>query len=322
MLFSKETYSRRRRILVEIMREAQVSGILVFLQNIEVPNQAAEESNGFDFRSDSNWLYYFGIDKPRYPANNGYASEAFIKAVISQRLVKEDVEIEELDLIVTSSNLMHEAGRAKIQIGANENDICASMDEVSRRLDWGRAFATILTRHGEIHHNHRHYNQIEPGRLLVVDAGTESFFHYASDLTRTYPTSGKFSTKQREIYQIVYECNELAFQMAKPGITYLEVHLATARKMLECLSALGLVHGDLDEMVANGIAGLLIPHGLGYNMGLNAHDMEDHGENLVGYDPDQQRAKQLGLGNLRMARRLVPGYVVTDEPGIYFTPPS
>ena len=122
------------------------------------------------------------------------------------------------------------------------------------------------------------------------------------------------------MYQIVYDCNELAFRMAKPGITYREVHLATARKMLEGLSALGLVKGDLDEMVAKGIAGLFQPHGLGHNMGLDVHDMEDLGENLVGYDPDQQRAKQLGLGSLRMARRLVPGHVITDEPGIYFIP--
>ena len=155
---------------------------------------------------------------------------------------------------------------------------------------------------------------------MVIDAGVESNEHYASDFTRTYPTSGKFTTKQREVYQIVYDCNELAFQMARPGITYREVHLATARKMLEGLSALGLVKGDLDEMVAKGIAGLFQPHGLGHNMGLDVHDMEDLGENLVGYDPDQQRAKQLGLGSLRMARRLVPGHVITDEPGIYFIP--
>ena len=63
-----------------------------------------------------------------------------------------------------------------------------------------------------------------------------------------------------------------------------------------------------------------MPHGLGHNMGLDVHDMEDLGENLVGYDPDQKRASQLGLGSLRMARKLVPGHVITDEPGIYFIP--
>ena len=73
-------------------------------------------------------------------------------------------------------------------------------------------------------------------------------------------------------------------------------------------------------MVELGIAGLFMPHGLGHNMGMDVHDMEDLGENRVGYDPDQQRSRQLGLGSLRMARKLVPGNVVTDEPGIYFIP--
>jgi Xaa-Pro aminopeptidase len=155
---------------------------------------------------------------------------------------------------------------------------------------------------------------------MVIDAGVESNEHYASDFTRTYPTSGKFTPKQRDVYQIVCDCNNYAFSLTKPGITYREVHLATARKMLEGLSALGLVKGDLDEMVAKGIAGLFQPHGLGHNMGLDVHDMEDLGENLVGYDPDQTRARQLGLGSLRMARRLRPGHVITDEPGIYFIP--
>ena len=155
---------------------------------------------------------------------------------------------------------------------------------------------------------------------MVIDAGAEIESGYASDYTRTYPTGGKFTPKQREIYQIVYDCNEFAFSITRPGITYREVHLATMRKMLEGLKALDLVRGDLDEMVSEGIAGLFMPHGLGHNMGLDVHDMEDLGENLVGYDPDQTRARQLGLGSLRMARRLRPGHVITDEPGIYFIP--
>ncbi len=247
-------------------------------------------------------------------------SEALIKAVISLRLVKEDIEIEAIDAACALGYEMHSVARDAIVPGIIEQDIVGKMEGVALAKGWGVSFPTILTQHGETLHNHIHDKIIEPGKLMVIDAGVESNEHYASDFTRTYPTSGKFTTKQREVYQIVYDCNELAFQMARPGITYREVHLATARKMLEGLSALGLVKGDLDEMVAKGIAGLFQPHGLGHNMGLDVHDMEDLGENLVGYDPDQQRAKQLGLGSLRMARRLVPGHVITDEPGIYFIP--
>jgi Xaa-Pro aminopeptidase len=161
---------------------------------------------------------------------------------------------------------------------------------------------------------------IGPGKLLVIDAGAENNMHYASDFTRTLPTDGKFTKKQKEIYGIVYDCNEYAFKLAKPGIAYRDIHIAVAKKMLEELRALDIVRGNLDNMVEAGIAGLFMPHGLGHNMGLDVHDMEDLGEDLVGYDPGQKRSTQLGLGSLRMARKLVPGNVVTDEPGIYFIP--
>ena len=247
-------------------------------------------------------------------------SEVLTKAVISMRLIKEDIEIEAIDAACDLGVEMHSAARDAIRIGIVEQEIVGKMEGIALAKGWGVSFPTILTQHGETLHNHGHAAIVEPGKLMVIDAGVESNEHYASDFTRTYPTAGKFTQKQREIYQIVYECNELAFNLTKPGITYREVHLATARKMLEGLSALGLVKGDLDEMVAKGIAGLFQPHGLGHNMGLDVHDMEDLGENLVGYDPDQTRAKQLGLGSLRMARRLKPGHVISDEPGIYFIP--
>ena len=263
---------------------------------------------------------YYNILKLQQLVPGGTPSETLVKAVISMRLIKEDIEIEAIDAACALGYEMHTVARDAIVPGIVEQDIVGKMEGVALAKGWGVSFPTILTQHGETLHNHIHDKIIEPGKLLVIDAGVESNAHYASDFTRTYPTAGKFTPKQREVYQIVYECNELAFQMARPGITYREVHLATARKMLEGLSALGIVKGDLDEMVAKGIAGLFQPHGLGHNMGLDVHDMEDLGENLVGYDPDQQRAKQLGLRSLRMARRLRPGHVITDEPGIYFIP--
>ena len=263
---------------------------------------------------------YFNTLKLQKLLPGAAPSEALVKAVISMRLIKEAIEIEALDAACDLGVAMHSVARDAIQTGIVEQDIVGKMEGVALAKGWGVSFPTILTQHGETLHNHIHDKVIEPGKLMVIDAGVESNEHYASDFTRTYPTTGKFTSKQREIYQIVYECNELAFGMSKPGITYREVHLATARHMLECLKALDLVRGDVDEMVAQGIAGLFQPHGLGHNMGLDVHDMEDLGENLVGYDPDQTRAKQLGLGSLRMARRLVPGHVITDEPGIYFIP--
>ena len=250
----------------------------------------------------------------------GRFSLALTKAIISMRLVKEDCEIEVIDDVCNLGYEMHTVARDSIVPGIIEQEIVGKMDGVTLSKGWGVSFPTILTQHGETLHNHLHDKIIEPGKLMVIDAGAESNVHYASDFTRTYPTSGKFTAKQREIYQIVCDCNEFAFSMTRPGISYREVHLKTMHLMLEELRALDIVRGDVQDMVEAGIAGLFMPHGLGHNMGLDVHDMEDYGENYVGYDDDQSRSPQLGLGSLRMARKLVPGNVITDEPGIYFIP--
>ena len=250
----------------------------------------------------------------------GRFSSALTRAIISMRLVKEDCEIEAIDDACNLGYEMHTVARNSIVPGIIEQEIVGKMDGVTLSKGWGVSFPTILTQHGETLHNHLHDKIIEPGKLMVIDAGAESNVHYASDFTRTYPTSGKFTAKQREIYQIVCDCNEFAFSMTRPGISYREVHLKTMHLMLEELRALDIVRGDVQDMVEAGIAGLFMPHGLGHNMGLDVHDMEDYGENYVGYDDDQSRSPQLGLGSLRMARKLVPGNVITDEPGIYFIP--
>jgi Xaa-Pro aminopeptidase len=248
------------------------------------------------------------------------ASAPLVRALVALRLVKEPAEIERLDAACDLGYEMHTAARRGIRPGVIEQQIVGDMESVALAKGWGVSFPTILTQHGEIFHCHSHAMPVVPGKLMVIDAGVEANDHYASDFTRTYPTSGRFTQKQRDIYQTVYECNELAFGMIRPGIAYRDVHLAVAAHMLDNLKQLGLVSGDVDGMVADGIAGLFMPHGLGHNMGLDVHDMEDLGENLVGYDDDQTRSPQLGLGSLRMARRLQPGHVITDEPGIYFIP--
>ena len=249
-----------------------------------------------------------------------HASLEFVNAVIAMRLVKEECEIEEIDKACEIGYLMHTEARRGCKAGVREQEIVGRMEGVTISKGWGVSFTTILSQHGETLHNHRHDGIITPGKLLLIDAGAESNTHYASDFTRTVPCSGKFSPRQRDVYDIVVACNDLAYGLARPGVTYREVHLAVAARMLEGLKSLDLVRGDVQDMVAEGIAGMFMPHGLGHNMGIDVHDMEDLGEDLVGYDPGQTRSPQLGLGSLRMARKLVPGHVVTDEPGIYFIP--
>ncbi len=258
----------------------------------------------------------FSVGKKGCPA----ASLPLVQALVQMRLVKEPCEIELIDQACILGQRMHTIARDSIKTGVVEQDIVGRMEGYSLSVGWGVSFSTILTQHGEVFHCHSHAQKIEPGRLLVIDAGLESNDHYASDFTRTYPTSGEFTSRQKEIYQIVYECHELAFSLTKPGVTYLEVHNAVCEHMLDRLSQLGIVRGDPKEMNVNGFAGLFLPHGLGHNMGLDVHDMEDYGEDLVGYDEGQTRSSLLGLGSLRMARSLKAGNVITDEPGIYFIP--
>ena len=248
------------------------------------------------------------------------ASIPLVKALIDMRLVKDAQEIELIDAACVLGQQMHTIARNAIRAGVIEQDIVGEMEGFSLSKGWGVSFATILTQHGEVFHCHSHAKRIEPGKLLVIDAGVESNEHYASDFTRTYPTGGHYTNKQKDIYQIVCECNNMAFSLIKPGVAYRDVHIAVCEYMLKRLGEIGLVHGDPVELVAKGYAGLFMPHGLGHNMGLDVHDMEDYGEDLVGYDEGQYRSSQLGLGSLRMARRLKPGNVITDEPGIYFIP--
>ncbi len=249
-----------------------------------------------------------------------HASEELVKSVVALRLIKEQCEIDEIDAACQIGYEMHTEARRGCKPGVLEQEIVGRMEGITYSKGWGPSFTTILSQNGETLHNHSHHQIITPGRLLVVDAGAESNSHYASDFTRTYPCSGRFTTKQREIYDVVEQANEVAFSLTKPGTSYWDVHCATVRYMLEQLKALDFVRGDVDEMVACGISGLFMPHGLGHNMGMDVHDMEDLGENYVGYGDERKRSPLLGMGNLRMARDLKPGHVISDEPGIYFIP--
>ncbi|MBQ0077070.1 MAG: aminopeptidase P N-terminal domain-containing protein [Bacteroidales bacterium] len=255
-------------------------------------------------------------DKNGAPA----ASLPLVKAIAAQRLIKSEEEIALLDEACVLGQQMHTIARKGVKTGTIEQQIVGDMEGFALAKGWGVSFPTILTQHGEIFHCHSHAQAIEPGKLVLIDAGLESNEHYASDFTRTYPASGRYTQKQRDICQLVCDCNNLAFSLTAPGVAYRDVHIATVTHMLGGLKELGLVCGDPAEMAAEGLGGLFMPHGLGHNMGLDVHDCEDLGENILGYDDDQRRSSQLGLGSLRMARRLKPGNVITDEPGIYFIP--
>ncbi len=249
-----------------------------------------------------------------------YASVELIKAIVSLRSIKEDVEIAEIEKACAVGYQMHVTAMKMSKPGITEQAITGAIEGVAIAHGYMPSFPIILSQNGETLHNHDHSQTLTSGRLLLVDSGAEIDSHYASDFTRTIPVDGRFTERQKEIYNIVLAANNKAIEMAKPGIPYIDVHRASARVIAEGLINLGLMKGNPDEAVANGAHALFFPHGLGHMMGLDVHDMEDLGENFVGYDDEISRADQFGIAYLRLGRRLQKGFVITVEPGIYFIP--
>ncbi len=401
-MFPKEVYINRRKGLKNLMKDQ--SGIILFLGNSDVPfNYPA---NIYPFRQDSNFLYFFGLDKPdlaaiidldndteiifgneltiddiiwmgnqpslselanqvgvfktlpfadlemvlhealkekrpvhflppyrgetmhllehllgiKYKRTKLYSSEPLIKAVVKLREIKDQYEIAEIERMVDVAYEMHTTAMKMAKPGVIEQQIAGTIQGISLSHEGPVSFPVIVTINGQTLHNNYYGNTLETGKMLIVDAGSESALHYASDITRTTPVGGKFDQRQKDIYSIVLEANKRAIEDIRPGKPYKETHLLAARIIAQGLKDLGLLTGNIDDIVENGAHALFFPHGLGHMMGLDVHDMEGLGEDYVGYDENVQRSKQFGLAFLRLAKALQPGMVLTVEPGIYFIP--
>ncbi len=248
------------------------------------------------------------------------ASLRLIQAVVKMRATKEPQEIEAIERACNVGYNMHTLAQILIKPGVTERFIAGQVDGIARSMAQDNSFATIFSQHGEIMHGAPSDAALEDGRLVLCDAGCE-LDDYCSDHTRTMPVNGKFSQRQLEIYSIVEECHDYVLEVAKPGVKYMDVHFAVCRRMTERLKELGLMKGDTDEAVAAGAHAMFLPHGLGHMMGMDVHDMEGLGQIYVGFDEETRpNLEQFGTNCLRMGRRLEEGFVVTDEPGIYFIP--
>ncbi|MEJ2639067.1 MAG: aminopeptidase P family protein [Desulfosarcinaceae bacterium] len=248
-------------------------------------------------------------------------SEPLLAVVIAQRSVKSQEEIEEIETALAVTRQMHLAAMAAGAPNRFEYEVAALLQE--RCYAGGglqQAFAPILTVSGEILHNPVHHQEMQAGQLVINDSGAASKRHYASDITRTFPVSGNFTSRQAEIYSIVLGAQAAAIDMLRPDIAYRDVHRAAVEKIAAGLVDLGLMTGDPAEIVAKGAHALFMPHGLGHMLGLDVHDMENLGEDRVGYTAEAPRSSQFGLSALRLGRELMAGFVVTVEPGIYFIP--
>ncbi|MGG5506440.1 MULTISPECIES: aminopeptidase P family protein [unclassified Myroides] len=399
-MFSSQTYSKRREVLIQKMGR---QGIVLFLGNGEYPINF--EDNTYPFRQDSTFLYYFGIQQPHLaaiidldenrtvvfgdemsidalvwmgrqetlrakceksgvvetrsfgelahylamalttqrtihylppyqPANKILLGEllqlsiadfkpstAFIQAVVSQREIKEEQEISEIEKALTVSNKMHLAAMRLARPGVKEYEIAAAIQQIAAQENCALAYPSIVTVKGGILHNHYQGNTLQSGQLLLNDSGCETARGYASDLTRTFPVDRTFTTEQRELYQVVLDAFEGAKSKLKAGVKFKEVHLHAALILSQGLIDFGLMKGNAEDAVAAHAHTMFFQCGLGHMMGLDVHDMEDLGEQYVGYTATDPKETQLfGLKSLRLGKALKPGHVLTVEPGIYFIP--
>ena len=401
MLFNKQTYINRRSVL----RQRVGSGLILLFGNNESP--VNYPSNGYKFRQDSTFLYFFGLQRdglvgvidadsgdewligddidiedivwfgsvdnvadmaaqsgvqksapmsrleslvrdaqdggraihflPPYRHDlmiqlmdltgihprdqRSAASLKLIQAVVDQRIVKSADEIAEIERACAIGYEMHTTAMRMCRPGVAEQEIAGRISGIASSRGCIVSFPSILSMHGEIMHGYPSPKPLEAGRLMLCDCGAETNENYCSDHTRTTPISGHFTSRQRDIYQIVVDAHDRAYDIARPGMKWWDVHFEAARVITEGLKSLGLMKGNTDDALVAGAHAMFFPHGLGHALGMDVHDMEGLGQIYVGFDDEvQPRLDQFGTNCLRFGRRLQEGYVMTDEPGIYFIP--
>jgi Xaa-Pro aminopeptidase len=342
---------RRNKIRADIG-----GGIILWMGHVLQPRNYLD--NAYPFRQNSHFLYYTGISKPDlamleeylakarsqgtkihylppYQSSSllslthllnmeiwevaGNASELLIEQVAKQRSIKSDVEIAEIEDALIITDRMHRACMAAARPGKRECELAGLIQGIALSSNREQAYPPILTIRGEVLHNHSYDGTLAEGHLLLNDSAAESPRFYASDITRTFPVSGRFTALQAEVYQIVLRMQLGTIGMIKPGISYKEVHVAASRILAEGMRSMGLMQGNPSDAVDAGAHALFFPHGIGHMLGLDVHDMEDLGD-IVGYGKKEKRSGQFGLNFLRLSRTLEPGFVLTVEPGIYFIP--
>lgn len=288
----------------------ELKSYLVKRKNIRFTNQYREDIK--NFISSLIDINPFNFDD--------YTSFELVNAIIAQRNIKSDVEIKEIEKAVNITKEMHLAAIKNVRIGMKEFELVAEVEHATKKNNAYFSFQTILTKNGQILHNHYYGNTLKSGDLVLLDCGAINENGYCGDMTTTFPVSGKFSERQKLIHNIVRDMFDKAVEISKVGVFYRDVHLEVCKVMAENFKKIGLLKGNVEELVSKGAHALFMPHGLGHMLGMTVHDMENFGEINVGYDKEIQKSKQFGLSSLRLGRRLQIGYVFTIEPGIYFIP--
>ncbi len=259
------------------------------------------------------------LGRPVRPGTFAPIDEPLADAMVEVRLIHDEAAVRELRLAASGTAAAHAAGMSATRPGVREFAVRAAMEAALLERGMTVSYGSIVTVHGEVLHNETHHHVLDKRDLLLADVGAETAAGWAGDVTRTWPVSGHYSPTQRDLYEVVLAAQRATIDAVRPGVRYRDLHLLAARALAKGLVGLGILRGDPEELLADGVVYLLFPHGIGHLLGLDVHDMEDLGDR-AGYLAGRKRSPDFGIRYLRLDRDLVPGMAVTIEPGIYIVP--
>jgi Xaa-Pro aminopeptidase len=230
------------------------------------------------------------------------------------RRPKDAVELERMRAAARATRAGFAALPSLLEPGTSERELQIELEaEFFRRGADSTAYDSIVAGgpNAAVLHFPPSARPFQRGELVLVDAGAE-YRGYASDVTRTYPVGGRLTGEQADLHALVRAAKEAATERCIAGTEWRDVHWTAARVIAEGLVDFGLLRGSVDALVERRTVSLFFPHGVGHMVGLGVRDA---GEVLPG-----REARNDDFPRLRIDLPLLPGYVVTVEPGIYFVP--
>ncbi len=279
----------------------------------EIDEQLHQLLNGLDVvyhaqgeHAYADTIVFAALDKLRRGSRQNLAAPATLTDwrpwVHEQRLFKSEEEIVAMRRAGEITALGHTRAMEKCRPGMYEYQLEGEiLHEFNRHGARFPSYNTIVGsgENGCILHYTENESQMRDGDLVLIDAGCE-YKGYAGDITRTFPVNGKFSAPQRAIYDIVLESLETALQLYRPGTSMQEVTTQVVRIMVNGLVNLGILKGDVDQLITDNAHRPFFMHGLSHWLGLDVHDVGHYGKDR--------------------SRLLEPGMVITVEPGLYIAP--
>jgi len=255
-----------------------------------------------------------------FPGINKYRvdQERLFPLIVECRVFKTEEELKVLRYVNRISSEAHKEVMRKCRPGMMEYQLeSIFLNYVYSEGGCRHVSYTCICCSGEnssiLHYGHAgapNDKMIKDGEMLLLDMGAE-YDCYASDITCSFPSNGKFTENQRLIYETVLAAQTAVMQAMKPGVAWPDMQKLAYRVICEWLKEGGILQGDVEEMMQANIGAVFMPHGVGHFMGLDTHD-------VGGYPKGAERMKEAGYASLRTVRVLQENMVLTVEPGVYF----